>query len=75
MLLEENYQSMVTADRELEQLRETLEEALDETDDDSARYHIRRAAQRVVILRNGLDDDSLATEIGRAADDGTHESA
>ena len=74
MLLEENYQSMVTADRELEQLRETLEDALDEADDDSARYHIRRAAQRVVILRNGLDDDSLATEIARPAEDGNHES-
>jgi hypothetical protein len=65
---------MVTADRELDQLRETLAKALEKTDDDSARYHIRRAAQRVVILQNGLDEDSLATEVVGPVDDVDHDS-
>jgi hypothetical protein len=41
---------MVTVEGTRERLRYSLEQALESADDEQARYHIRIAAQRLVVL-------------------------
>jgi hypothetical protein len=53
---------MVTAPRELERIESSLGEALAETDDDEAQYHIREAAQRVEIFRYHFVESEVAPE-------------
>ncbi|WP_299267861.1 hypothetical protein [Halorientalis sp.] len=53
---------MVTASRELERIERPLGEALEETDEDSAKYHIREAAQRVEIFRYHVEEGTATVE-------------
>lgn len=54
--------TMVTASRELERIERSLGEALEETDEDSAKYHIREAAQRVEIFRYHVEEGTATVE-------------
>jgi hypothetical protein len=68
MLFELNLLVMGTGNQQLERLRQDLDLALEAADDDGARYHIRRAAQRVEIIRTGMDETQLETELPRLDD-------
>ncbi len=53
---------MVTASRELERIGQSLGEALEETDEDRAKYHIREAAQRVEIFKYHVEEEKVTVE-------------
>ncbi|WP_193767519.1 hypothetical protein [Halorientalis pallida] len=53
---------MVSASRELERIKNSLDEALSEADEESAKYHIREAAQRVEIFRYHVEEGDLTVE-------------
>jgi hypothetical protein len=53
---------MVTASRELERIERSLGEALEETDEECAKYHIREAAQRVEIFRYHYEEGEVTAE-------------
>lgn len=54
---------MGTGSRLLERLRADLDTALEAAEDENARYHIRRAAQRVEVIETGMPERYLETEL------------